>query len=111
LALPRATRGEMVDVIGWRIDEVVKLIKGPKGTKVRLQLLPASTGVNGPSTTISLVRDKIKLEDQSAKKKMIESVQNGPNSEAWRCNTPQFLHGFYGPIKKEILTTTAQPVM
>jgi carboxyl-terminal processing protease len=40
--------GEMVDVIGWRIDEVVKLIKGPKGTTVRLQILPADTGVNGP---------------------------------------------------------------
>src|SRR5690606_16926710 len=55
--------GEMVDVIGWRIDDVVKLIKGPKGTKVRLQLLPAATGIAGPPVEIVLIRDKIKLED------------------------------------------------
>ena len=45
--------GAMVDVIGWRLDDVVKLIKGPKGTHVRLQILPAETGVNGPPVTIS----------------------------------------------------------
>jgi carboxyl-terminal processing protease len=64
--------GEMIDVVGWRLDEVVKLIKGPKGTTVRLQLLPAKTGVNGPASEITLVRDKIKLEDQSAKKSVIK---------------------------------------
>ena len=63
--------GEMVDVVGWRLDEVVKLIKGPKGTTVRLQYLPAETGVNGPSQELLLVRDKIKLEDQAAKKSII----------------------------------------
>lgn len=63
--------GEMVDIIGWRVDDVVKLIKGPKGTKVRLQFLPAATGVNGPPVEISLIRDKIKLEDQRAKKEVI----------------------------------------
>src|SRR5690606_14630417 len=50
--------GEMVDVIGWRLDEVVKLIKGPKGTRVRLNVLPAETGVTGPPVVITLVRDK-----------------------------------------------------
>src|SRR5690606_35727930 len=54
--------GEMVDVIGWRLDEVVKLIRGPKGTVVRLQILPAVEGLNALPTEISLVRDKIKLE-------------------------------------------------
>jgi carboxyl-terminal processing protease len=63
--------GEMVDIIGWRVDDVVKLIKGPKGTKVRLQFLPSTTGVNGPPVEISLIRDKIKLEDQQAKKSVI----------------------------------------
>ncbi|HWA34736.1 MAG TPA: PDZ domain-containing protein, partial [Cyclobacteriaceae bacterium] len=52
--------GEMVDVVGWRIDEVVKLIKGPKGSVVRLQVLPAATGVNGPPIVLSFVRDKVK---------------------------------------------------
>lgn len=64
--------GKMVDVIGWRIDEVVKLIRGPKGTTVRLQILPAIEGVNALPTEISLVRDKIKLEEQAAKKELIK---------------------------------------
>lgn len=71
IAVGQGTDGEMVDVLGWRIDEVVKLIKGPKGTTVRLQVLPAETGVNGPSKEITLVREKIKLEDQAAKKNII----------------------------------------
>ncbi len=64
--------GEMVDVIGWRLDDVVKLIKGPKGTLVRLLILPAPEGINGHSLEITLVRDKIKLEDQAAKKSIIK---------------------------------------
>jgi carboxyl-terminal processing protease len=63
--------GEMVDVIGWRIDDVVKLIKGPKGTTVRLQILSAKTGVTGQSKEIAIVREKVKLEDQAAKKQTI----------------------------------------
>lgn len=69
--------GEMVDVIGWRIDDVVKLIKGPKGTKVRLLILPAETGVAGPPVLITLIRDKIKLEDLTAKKNIIEYNKEG----------------------------------
>ena len=63
--------GEMVDVVGWRIDEVVKLIKGPKGTVVRLLILPATTGVTGASQEMTFERAKIKLEDQAAKKSVI----------------------------------------
>jgi len=77
VGVAQGSTGEMVDVIGWRIDEVVKLIKGPKGTLVRLQILPAESGVNGPPVTISLIRDKIRLEDQTAKKKVIDAIQNG----------------------------------
>lgn len=69
--------GEIVDVVGWRIDDVVKLIKGPKGTQVRLQLLPAKTGVNGPPVLITLTRDKVTLEDTKPKKEIIETTQNG----------------------------------
>ena len=84
----------MVDVIGWRIDDVVKLIKGPKGTRVRLQLLPAETGVNGPPVTISLVRDKIKLEDLTAKKKVIEYLQDGRTVKLGVITLPSFYMDF-----------------
>jgi carboxyl-terminal processing protease len=86
--------GEMVDVIGWRIDDVVKLIKGPKGTRVRLQILPAESGVNGPPVTISLIRDKIKLEDLTAKKKVIEYLQNGRPVKLGVITLPSFYMDF-----------------
>ncbi len=56
---------DFVDVIGWRLDDVVELIKGAKGTKVRLQILKGDSADNQMSS-VELVRDKIKLEDRAA---------------------------------------------
>ena len=86
--------GEMVDVIGWRIDEVVKLIKGPKGTTVRLQILPAENGLEGPSREIILVRDKIKLEDQRASKSIINYDKSGKNYKLGVITLPSFYMDF-----------------
>ena len=63
--------GEMVDVVGWRIDDVVKLIKGAKGTLVRLQIVSGKTGIASATKEISIIREKVKLEDQAAKKQII----------------------------------------
>ena len=100
--------GEMVDVIGWRIDEVVKLIKGPKGTTVRIQFLPAKTGVNGPSKEIKLVRDKIKLEDQAAKKNVIHYNANGKDLKLGVITLPNFYMDFdaYQKGDKDYRSTT-----
>jgi carboxyl-terminal processing protease len=86
--------GEMVDIIGWRVDDVVKLIKGPKGTKVRLQILPAESGVNGPPVEITLIRDKIKLEDQQAKKSVINYQQDGKSLRMGVITLPSFYLDF-----------------
>ncbi|MBI3481727.1 MAG: carboxy terminal-processing peptidase [Bacteroidetes bacterium] len=86
--------GEMVDVIGWRLDDVVKLIKGPKGTFVRLLILPAATGINGPSIEITLVRDKIKLEDQAAKKSLIKYKANNKDMKLGVITLPGFYMDF-----------------
>ncbi|MBS1508972.1 MAG: carboxy terminal-processing peptidase [Bacteroidetes bacterium] len=86
--------GEMVDVIGWRLDDVVKLIKGPKGTFVRLSILPSPAGVNGPSQEITLVRDKIKLEDQAAKKNLIRYQSNGKDMKLGVITLPGFYMDF-----------------
>ncbi|HEX8041022.1 MAG TPA: carboxy terminal-processing peptidase [Chryseosolibacter sp.] len=86
--------GEMVDVIGWRIDDVVKLIKGPKGTKVRLGILPAKTGVGGPVKEFTLVRDKIKLEELEAKKQLINYQKNGKNLKLGVITLPSFYMDF-----------------
>ncbi|MGL4827620.1 MAG: carboxy terminal-processing peptidase [Vibrionaceae bacterium] len=63
--------GKMVDVVGWRLDDVVQLIKGPKGSEVLLEILPE--GAKAKSYVISLVRDKIRLEDLAVKSEIIES--------------------------------------
>ncbi len=86
--------GAMVDVIGWRVDEVVKLIKGPKGTKVRLLILPATSGLNGPNEELSLVRDKIKLEDRAAKKKTVTFSHNGRPMKMGIVSLPSFYMDF-----------------
>lgn len=62
--------GKMVDIIGWRLDEVVDLIKGPKGTKVRLEV-QRGAGATRQSQIVELVRDKVRLEDRAAKSKVI----------------------------------------
>lgn len=56
---------QMQDVIGWRLDDVVALIKGPKGSKVRLEILPAGKGTK--TRTITLTRERIRLEDRAVK--------------------------------------------
>lgn len=64
---------EMIDVVGWRLGEVVKLIRGPKGSDVRLEVIPASNPPTDLSTrTVALVREEIKLEDQAAKSTVLE---------------------------------------
>ncbi|CAN5245754.1 carboxy terminal-processing peptidase [soil metagenome] len=93
--------GEMVDVIGWRIDDVVKLIKGPKGTLVRLQVLPAETGVTGKAVVFSFVRDKVRLEDQAAKKKVIKYTSNGKNLKLGIISIPAFYMNFEEYQKKD----------
>ncbi len=64
--------GDFVDVIGWRLDEVVELIRGPKDSTVRLQVIPAGELTPDASKTIKIVRNKVKLEEQSAQKELIE---------------------------------------
>ncbi|MEF1282423.1 carboxy terminal-processing peptidase [Vibrio sp. M250220] len=61
---------DIVDVIGWRLDDVVQLIKGPKGTKVNLQILPE--GKEAKADVVTIVRDKIRLEDRAVKSEVIE---------------------------------------
>jgi len=63
----------MEDVIGWRLQDVVDLIRGPKDSVVRLNVLPKSQGVGGRTREVVLVRDEIKLEDKAAKSEVIEA--------------------------------------
>lgn len=65
-------KDEMVDVIGWRLDDVVKLIRGEKDSTVRLEIIPSTGELAGNNREISIIRDKIQLEEQAAKAQVIE---------------------------------------
>lgn len=79
IAVAQGKDGEFVDVIGWRIDLTVTKIKGPKGTIVRLKVIPAGQELSSTPKIVELVRDKVVLEDQSAKK-IIKTVTSGDRS-------------------------------
>lgn len=72
IAIGQGKNGKMVDVIGWRLSDVVNIIRGKKGTTVVLSVLPAQTGLGGKPTKVAIVRDKIKLENQAAKKRILK---------------------------------------
>ena len=65
----------VIDLIGWDLDEVVKLIRGPKGTKVTLQILPEGSNTDDVPYLLTLKRDEVKLEEQAASS-VIETIQN-----------------------------------
>lgn len=90
IGVAQGEKGEMVDVIGWRIDDVVKLIKGPKGTVVRLSYLPGESGLTGAPREITLVREKIKLEDQKAKKEIVTYEKDGKALKLGVISIPSF---------------------
>ena len=59
--------GAMTDVLGWRLDDTVRLIRGAADTVVLLDVLPADAGPDGKHKTVSIVRKTISLEEQAAK--------------------------------------------
>lgn len=99
IAVGQGNDGKMVDVIGWRIDDVVDLIRGPKDTVVRLDVLPEDVSVSGPSSMIEIVRNEVKLEEQAAKSEIIEIPVEGSDSEVMKIGVidlPVFYMDFAG---------------
>jgi len=87
--------GEMVDVIGWRLDEVVKLIRGPKGSVVRLEVVPASNAPNDQTSKIvSITRESVKLEEQAAKKSVLKLEHDGHPFKLGVIEVPAFYLDF-----------------
>tara|TARA_R110002110_G_scaffold213154_3_gene426308 strand:+ start:43285 stop:45420 length:2136 start_codon:yes stop_codon:yes gene_type:complete len=71
-AVAQGEDGDFEDVVGWRLDEVVELIRGPKGSTVRLQVIPAKSPATDIRREITIVRNQVKLEEQSAQKEILE---------------------------------------
>ncbi len=94
IGVAQGKNGALEDVVGWRIDDVVDLIRGPKGSTVRLQILPKASGLDGPSKVITIVRDKVKLEKQQVKKSIIELPSGDTVSRIGVITIPMFYVDF-----------------
>jgi len=94
IAVGQGTK-ELVDVIGWRLDEVVKLIRGPKGSQVRLEIIPASNApTDQTSKTVTLTREAVKLEEQAAKKSILNLSKEGRGYKLGVIEIPAFYLDF-----------------
>ncbi|MDX1408485.1 MAG: carboxy terminal-processing peptidase, partial [Saprospiraceae bacterium] len=81
-------------VIGLRLDEVVDQIRGPKGTRVNLEIIPAGSASEHDTRVITIVRNKVVLEEQAAKKDVIEIERNGETHKLGIIEIPAFYLDF-----------------
>ena len=86
--------GEFVDVIGWRLDEVVQKIRGPKGSTVRLQIIKHDEDISALPDTITLVRDRIKLDQAAAKAEVIPISEGNETYKLGVVTIPSFYIDF-----------------
>lgn len=108
IAVAQGDEGEMVDVIGWRVDEAIQLIRGKQGTVVRLKLLPASEGANAKPMEVRMVREKITFEEQSSTKQIVEFEKNKKKYRFGVIGVPAFYINFeeYRQGKPDYKSTT-----
>ena len=83
-----------VDVVGWRIDEVVQLIRGKAGSKVKLELIPGKTEDFSERKFVTITREEVKLEEQAAKSKIIEIQKNMKKFKIGIIDLPAFYIDF-----------------
>jgi carboxyl-terminal processing protease len=76
-AVGQGAGGSLVDIIGWRLDDVVQLIRGKEGTIVRLQILPAGSTPGTPERMLSLTRNKVTLQSQAPKQEVRQIMRDG----------------------------------
>ncbi len=93
-AVGQGEDGELVDVIGWRLDDVVQLIRGPANTVVKLQVIPGGALPGTPEKTISLTRNQVKLEEQAAKSDIVTVPRDGRDWSIGVIEVPSFYRDY-----------------
>lgn len=93
-AVAQGEDGELVDVIGWRLDDVVQLIRGPADTVVRLQIMPGGALPGTAEKLISLTRNQVKLEEQAAKSEVITVPRDGRDWSIGVIEVPSFYRDY-----------------
>ena len=101
IGIGQGVDGEIQDVVGMRLDDVVAQIRGEKGTVVRLSVIPADAVSETSAQTISITRDTVKLEDQSAKKEIIELSYNDRDYKIGVIDLPTFYFDFEAASRGE----------
>jgi carboxyl-terminal processing protease len=93
-AVAQGEDGELVDVVGWRLDDVVQLIRGEAETVVRLQIMPAGGLPGTEEKVLSLTRNQVKLEEQAAKSEMITVPRDGRDWKIGVIEVPSFYRDY-----------------
>ena len=93
-AVAQGDDGELVDVIGWRLDDVVQLIRGPAETVVRLQVMPAGALPGASEKIITLTRNQVKLEEQAAKSEILTIPRDGRDWNIGVIDVPSFYRDY-----------------
>lgn len=98
VGVAQGSDGAFTDVIGWRTDDVVDLIRGKKGTRVRLEFIAPEAGMDGPHSTVTIVRDKVQLAEQAAKSEIVTLPASGttPERRIGVIKLPAFYQDFEG---------------
>ena len=101
IGIGQGTDGEIEDVVGMRLDDVVSQIRGEKGTTVRLNVIPADAVNESGATVVTITRDTVKLEDQSAKSEVLELSYNGEDYKIGVVSLPTFYFDFEAAARGE----------
>ncbi|MDO5679663.1 MAG: carboxy terminal-processing peptidase [Pelistega sp.] len=94
VAVGQGESGPMEDVVDWRLDDIVKKIRGKRGSVVRVEVIPAEGGLDGEHRTIRLVREKVMMEDQAARSKVLDTTVNGVTKKIGLITVPSFYEDF-----------------
>ncbi|MDA1073331.1 MAG: carboxy terminal-processing peptidase [Proteobacteria bacterium] len=93
VSVGQGENGPLIDVVGWRLDDVVELIRGPKGSQVRLEIIPAGNE-DGQTKTVQITRNTVQLEDQAAQKNLFSLNRNGQDFKVGVIEIPTFYADF-----------------
>ena len=94
VGVAQGENGPLTDVLGWRLDDTVRLIRGEADSLVMLDILPVDAGPDGKHKLVSLVRKKITLEEQAAKKSIIPVTNAGVTRQIGVITLPSFYQDF-----------------
>ena len=93
ISVGQGERGPLIDVVGWRLDDVVELIRGPKGSKVRLEIVP-DKAEGQAAKVVQITRNTVKLEEQAARKKLLTLKRGGRDYRIGVIEVPTFYVDF-----------------